>query len=284
MGRGSVKRLPRRDGGQLHGRQVDKAKRPGAIAGARSVAGREHRSRLCIAACRPRLRAPLAYALVPCAGVGARAGAGGPKQYAPLAGRAWWRTRWPRWRACRACSAHAGGAGARRRAVRARAEFAGARGWVARCGGATRAADGGQRPGRRWRERGARADDWVLVHDAARCLVRAGSGSTRLIDACLDDAVGGLLALPLADTLKQASATAASRRTLDRARQVGGADAADVPPRRCCARRWRRPATRVTDEASADRGAGPCAAAGAGRARELQGHLAGRLRAGRTRC
>jgi 2-C-methyl-D-erythritol 4-phosphate cytidylyltransferase len=49
---------------------------------------------------------------------------------------------------------------------------------------------------------GAQADDWVLVHDAARCLVRP-EWVDRLIDACLDDAVGGLLALPLADTLKQ---------------------------------------------------------------------------------
>jgi 2-C-methyl-D-erythritol 4-phosphate cytidylyltransferase len=43
--------------------------------------------------------------------------------------------------------------------------------------------------------------DWVLVHDAARCLVSPESVS-RLIDTCQDDAVGGLLALPLPDTLK----------------------------------------------------------------------------------
>jgi 2-C-methyl-D-erythritol 4-phosphate cytidylyltransferase len=43
----------------------------------------------------------------------------------------------------------------------------------------------------------------VLVHDAARCLLRP-AWADRLIDACIDDAVGGLLALPLADTLKQA--------------------------------------------------------------------------------
>ena len=40
-----------------------------------------------------------------------------------------------------------------------------------------------------------------LGHDAARCLVRA-VWIDALIDACVDDAVGGLLALPLADTLK----------------------------------------------------------------------------------
>jgi 2-C-methyl-D-erythritol 4-phosphate cytidylyltransferase len=43
--------------------------------------------------------------------------------------------------------------------------------------------------------------DWVLVHDAARCLVTPESVS-RLIETCQGDAVGGLLALPLPDTLK----------------------------------------------------------------------------------
>jgi 2-C-methyl-D-erythritol 4-phosphate cytidylyltransferase len=50
--------------------------------------------------------------------------------------------------------------------------------------------------------RGARPADWVLVHDAARCLIRP-EWVDRLIDACWNDAVGGILALPLADTLKQ---------------------------------------------------------------------------------
>ncbi|KKW67509.1 hypothetical protein AAV94_10125 [Lampropedia cohaerens] len=49
---------------------------------------------------------------------------------------------------------------------------------------------------------GAQAHDWVLVHDAARCLVTPALVE-RLIDRCRHDAVGGLLALPLADTLKQ---------------------------------------------------------------------------------
>ena len=57
-------------------------------------------------------------------------------------------------------------------------------------------------------------DDWVLVHDAARCLLQP-AWVDRLIDACLDDAVGGLLALPLADTLKQSSAGRVAA-TLDR--------------------------------------------------------------------
>ena len=46
-------------------------------------------------------------------------------------------------------------------------------------------------------------DDWVLVHDAARpCLPR--DDLDRLIEACRQERVGGLLALPVADTLKRA--------------------------------------------------------------------------------
>ncbi len=55
----------------------------------------------------------------------------------------------------------------------------------------------------------------MLVHDAARCLVQPAS-IERLIDACIADAVGGLLALPLADTLKQADAADRVAATLDR--------------------------------------------------------------------
>lgn len=46
-------------------------------------------------------------------------------------------------------------------------------------------------------------EDWVLVHDAARpCL--SGAMLDRLIETLAEDAVGGLLAAPLADTLKRA--------------------------------------------------------------------------------
>ena len=50
-------------------------------------------------------------------------------------------------------------------------------------------------------EQGAAAADWVLVHDAVRCLITPEQINT-LIEACKDDDVGGLLALPLPDTLK----------------------------------------------------------------------------------
>jgi 2-C-methyl-D-erythritol 4-phosphate cytidylyltransferase len=61
----------------------------------------------------------------------------------------------------------------------------------------------------------ARDHDWVLVHDAARpCLHR--DDLRALLDAVGDDAVGGLLALPLSDTLKVADARGCSARTLPR--------------------------------------------------------------------
>ncbi len=51
----------------------------------------------------------------------------------------------------------------------------------------------------------ARADDWVMVHDAARpCFT--GSDLARLKEELAGDEVGGLLAVPLADTLKRGAA------------------------------------------------------------------------------
>jgi 2-C-methyl-D-erythritol 4-phosphate cytidylyltransferase len=48
-------------------------------------------------------------------------------------------------------------------------------------------------------------NDWVLVHDAARpCL--SASALQRLIDEASSDDAGGLLAVPVADTLKRADA------------------------------------------------------------------------------
>jgi 2-C-methyl-D-erythritol 4-phosphate cytidylyltransferase len=47
------------------------------------------------------------------------------------------------------------------------------------------------------------ADDWVLVHDAARpCLPAADLA--RLVEECRHDQIGGILALPVADTVKRA--------------------------------------------------------------------------------
>jgi 2-C-methyl-D-erythritol 4-phosphate cytidylyltransferase len=146
---------------------------------------------------------PRCYALVPCAGVGERAGTQGPKQYEPLAGR----TVVAHTMAALAAVPRLAAtlvvlAPCDERLEREAPDFTGPRAWRARCGGASRAATVAAGLDE-LRRRGVRSADWVLVHDAARCLLRP-SAVERLIDACFGDAVGGLLALPLADTLKQA--------------------------------------------------------------------------------
>lgn len=151
---------------------------------------------------------PRCFALVPCAGVGLRAGGDGPKQYAWLAGR-------PvllHTLAALAAVPRLAGTLVVLAADDRQFETLPAPGrpvWIARCGGATRAAS--VAAGLAALEgHGAGADDWVLVHDAARCLLRP-AWADRLIDACLTDEVGGLLALPLADTLKHEAAGGSGR-------------------------------------------------------------------------
>lgn len=58
-------------------------------------------------------------------------------------------------------------------------------------------------------------DDWILVHDAARPGLTLALLDT-LLDSLENDAVGGLLALPLADTLKQSNADARVKTTIPR--------------------------------------------------------------------
>lgn len=58
-------------------------------------------------------------------------------------------------------------------------------------------------------------DDWLLVHDAARpCLDPVQLKS--LIDTLAEDPVGGLLAIPVADTLKRADDSGRIEATVDR--------------------------------------------------------------------
>ena len=145
------------------------------------------------------------FALVPCAGTGTRAGAPVPKQYVEIDGAP-----------MVAHTLAALAAVARIKLVlvalaptdeefERRVELpAGKRFAISRCGGNSRAETVAAGLGRLVKQ-GARADDWVLVHDAARCLVRA-EWIDRLIDVCADDPVGGLLALPVADTLKRETA------------------------------------------------------------------------------
>jgi len=58
-------------------------------------------------------------------------------------------------------------------------------------------------------------DDWVLVHDAARPCVRP-EDVARLIEQLADDPVGGLLAIPVRDTMKRAEANRRVITTEDR--------------------------------------------------------------------
>jgi 2-C-methyl-D-erythritol 4-phosphate cytidylyltransferase len=156
------------------------------------------------------------YALVPAAGAGARMGGAQPKQYLPLAGRPLI------WHALHALCAMPDISAVFvvlapddtywQDAVMA---ALGAKLRVLRCGGGERAHS--VRNGLRAMadELGDIAADWILVHDAARpCLTVA------LVDKLLrelaDDAVGGLLAVPVADTLKRADDAARSVATVPR--------------------------------------------------------------------
>ena len=155
------------------------------------------------------------FALVPCAGVGERAGQDLPKQYARIGARAMVAHTLAALAARAAAAGHAGGAGPRTtRSSRRMRRTSAASAPGSRAAAAPRAPPPWPTAWPSCSARGARAGDWVLVHDAARCLLRP-EWVDRLIDACRGDAVGGLLALPLADTLKQARAGRVER-TLDR--------------------------------------------------------------------
>lgn len=147
---------------------------------------------------------PRHYAIVPAAGSGSRFGAEKPKQYLDLLGRPLI------YHTLAALTAHPdidrvwvvlspddewwshydwSSLGAKLETVR--------------CGGATRAES--VTNGLKAAAMVAGDDDWVLVHDAARpCL------SAAMIDAMMaelaSDPVGGILAVPVADTLKRADA------------------------------------------------------------------------------
>jgi 2-C-methyl-D-erythritol 4-phosphate cytidylyltransferase len=183
------------------------------------------------------------FALIPCGGTGSRAGAGLPKQYRQVAGN----TVLGHTLNAFVGAAEAGLPAALRERLQrvvvvvspgdpclsmaqqaisltlepAPAQHANPNALfaLAHCAGATRADT--VRNGLCWLlDNGARAQDWVLVHDAARCLVTPAQINA-LVAACSDDPVGGLLAQPLADTLKQADPKTPERvlATLDRSQK-----------------------------------------------------------------
>ncbi len=126
---------------------------------------------------------------------------------------------------------------------------------ILRCGGASRALTVKNGITAARNQFAVQDDEWILVHDAARCCVKPESVQS-LIVAVRDDAVGGLLALPVSDTLKRANAQGRVSQTVDRAKMwqaqtpqmfrcgmlYGALEAADL--------------TQVTDEASAVEGQG----------------------------
>jgi 2-C-methyl-D-erythritol 4-phosphate cytidylyltransferase len=144
---------------------------------------------------------PRFHVVIPCAGSGSRSGLGGPKQYALLAGE-------PMVVHTLRAFAEVPGLGqgvvvvapndqqmAEVFTLYPQAQFA-----ISNTGGATRAQSvlAGLLA---LQNLGVDGHDWVLVHDAARCLVTPAL-IEKLLMACQSDAVGGLLALPLPDTLK----------------------------------------------------------------------------------
>jgi 2-C-methyl-D-erythritol 4-phosphate cytidylyltransferase len=144
---------------------------------------------------------PRFFALIPCAGNGSRAGTDRPKQYRHLLGRALVGHTIDAFRALGeelsglwvVISPDDSGF------IQACPDFGAVDEIVLMQGGASRAAT--VLNGLKAMQGHAGADDWVLVHDAARCLVTPEQIRS-LIDACKDDSVGGLLAQKLPDTLK----------------------------------------------------------------------------------
>lgn len=151
---------------------------------------------------------------MPAAGSGSRLGHALPKQYLPLAGKALLRH-----------TLDALAASPRIHAIRvvlspsdslfetAMGSALPANVRALRVGGASRAES--VRNGLRALRGDADESDWVLVHDAARPCLSAALVD-RLVEAVLPDAVGGILALPVADTVKAQDAVQRIERTVER--------------------------------------------------------------------
>ncbi len=147
---------------------------------------------------------PRIFALIPCGGVGARSGEGLPKQYREIAGQPM---------VAYTLAAFAAVPRVVRTAVvisplddllAQHVKLPSTTFLIAACAGNKRATTvfNGLKA---LLELGAQNTDWVLVHDAARCLITPEQINA-VIDACVSDEVGGLMALKLPDTLKQEKA------------------------------------------------------------------------------
>ncbi|HJV53431.1 MAG TPA: 2-C-methyl-D-erythritol 4-phosphate cytidylyltransferase [Noviherbaspirillum sp.] len=192
---------------------------------------------------------PRYFALVPAAGVGARMSAGCPKQYMPLAGKPMLRHVLDTFAAAPAI-AHTyvvvSSEDGYIADVLGSASHLFDRISVIYHGGATRhqsVLNGLHAIGSL-----AGENDWVLVHDAARPGLTAEL-IDRLVMELRDDPVGGLLALPVVDTLKRSDGQRRAQETVSRDRLW----AAQTPQmfRYGLLRRALEAADEVTDEASA---------------------------------
>jgi 2-C-methyl-D-erythritol 4-phosphate cytidylyltransferase len=156
---------------------------------------------------------PLFWALIPAAGIGSRMRADRPKQYLQLAGK----TILEHTLACFLDHAQL-------RAVVVSLAVDDPY-WpglecvqdprIHRADGGAERADSVLSGLQRLSELGAQANDWVLVHDAARPNL-ARSDLDLLLAELAHDPVGGLLAVPARDTLKRAGADGRVQNTVDR--------------------------------------------------------------------
>jgi 2-C-methyl-D-erythritol 4-phosphate cytidylyltransferase/2-C-methyl-D-erythritol 2,4-cyclodiphosphate synthase len=159
---------------------------------------------------------PRLFVLIPCAGTGSRAGSAGPKQYELIAGRPMVAHTIDAFRALGKKLAGLWLVVAEDDDLvnNALPDFPRENEYVKRSGGVTRA-DTVLNGLAALSRHGALPQDWVLVHDAARCLITPAQIEA-LIESCRDDAVGGLLALRLADTLKSSASDGRVAATLPR--------------------------------------------------------------------
>jgi 2-C-methyl-D-erythritol 4-phosphate cytidylyltransferase len=156
------------------------------------------------------------HALVPAAGSGSRMGETSPKQYLPLAGQ-------PMIRHALAtlCATPAVASvfvvlapdDAHWPAVQM--ATLGPKLRILRCGGETRAHSVTNGLRAMAAELGAVDHDWVLVHDAARPCLSLAMIDRLIAEVGADDA-GGLLAVPVADTLKRCDEHGRARQTVPR--------------------------------------------------------------------
>lgn len=156
-------------------------------------------------------QAPRYFALVPAAGVGARMAAGGPKQYLPIGGKPMLRHTLDAFLSSELISHTYVVVSPDDGQIDAVAPAGGVT--VMRCGGATRMES--IRNGLAVLAGAIGDDDWVLVHDAARPGLDAAL-IEKLVREVGEHPVGGLLALPVVDTVKRSGGGASAVQTVAR--------------------------------------------------------------------